>query len=361
MKRIVLLVVIALLVGAGVSAQDLSGLGRDFEVVVEQLGGSVLPNLEQSAIWGQNTGVATFSDQSKFFVAQSFGSVLMGTLPGTTGILGFVDNTSAYSVLNVPSLFNNIVNDLGNSTVTGLTNGLKAFFPLPIVRTSVGFALPAQTEAMIGIGGFPQLFTDLAGNLVAPLSTVELHMFHIDAKVRHAVLQDAGPFPAISIGAGYAYSGFGIGYDLASVGDSVTAGYGTLTTDLGTLNLRGKLGISSAVHSFGFDLQVSKAFGFFVPYVGLSPYYHFASVSGGVLPNANGDVFDAYVDYGDGGTVKDIVYTGSAPDTVLTDNNVSMVLFGGFDMIFGGFAMQVGSSWSVAKGTPGVALNFRWQ
>lgn len=353
MKRFTTIVAIILLVTAGVSAQDLSGLGRDLEVVIEELGAAVLPDLEQSTIWGQYPGIASYADQSNFFLTLSLGAIL------TDGILGFIDDDSAFTVLDVPALVNGLLSSAGSEQATNVVTGMKTFFPVPVARTSLGFTLPGDVEAMIGVGGFPQFITGWAAGL-AGADSLKLSTLHLGTKIRKGILKDAGPFPAISIGGGYSYGGFTVGYDLANLGESI-GDYGQVDVGLGELNIQGELLMQSRVHTFGLDLQASKALGFFVPYIGLSPYYHFASFSGSV---GAGDTFDAFVDYDGaavGGVQRDVEYTGDAPDTAWVDNDLSLVLFGGFDMIFGNMVFQVGSSWSIAKGSPGVTLNVRWQ
>ncbi len=349
MKRILVLIVVAVVLVSGVSAQDLSGLGRDFEIVIEELGAATLPALTQSAIWGQYTGGASFAEDSRFFLTLSAGTIF------TDGVLGFVDDEEVFTVLNVPNLFRTMLETAQIDALTNTFERMKTFFPVPVSRLSAGFKLPGDVEAMVGVGGFPKFAT---GSIlrIAGAEGFELGMLHVGTKVRRSVLKDAGPFPEISIGAGYSYSGFSFAYDLAQLGEG-RDGYGNVTVGLGELYLKGVMGVDSRVHAFGLDLHASKAFGFFVPYIGISPYYHISSFRGSVGPGA---AFDAYVDYDNDGD-KDVVYTADAPETAFVDNDLSLLLFGGFDMVFGRIVVQVNGSWGVATGYPGVALNVRWQ
>ncbi len=350
MKRMLVLFVVALVLVSGVSAQDLSGLGRDFEVVIEELGAATLPALTQSAIWGQYTGSASFVDGSRFFLTLSLGTIF------TDGVLGFVDDEEAFTVLNVPGLFRTILDAAAVDALTDASEGMKTFFPVPVSRVSAGVKLPGDLEAMVGFGGVPAFVTaPILGGLNA--DGLELGMVHLGTKVRRAVLKDAGPFPAISVGAGYSYSGFRFAYDLAQLGTG-RGDYGGLSVELGELYLKGVMSADSRVHAFGLDVHASKAFGFFVPYVGISPYYHIASFSGGV--GSPGNEFDAYVDYDDDGD-RDVEYTGRAPSTAVVRDDLSIVVFGGFDMVFGRVVLQVNGSWGIGTGYPGVALNVRWQ
>ena len=347
MKRLVLVFVAILLIAGFASAQDLQRLGRDFEVVIEELGGALLPSLQQTAIWGQYPGIASYADTTNFFIAQSFGAVI------SPGILGFVEDTDAFEVLNVPGLFQGLLDAAGNDTVSGLFTTLQTFFPVPIVRVGTGFAI-GEVEVMLSGGGFPNLLTGFATGL-AGLEGINLGMGYFGGKVRRGLLDDAGAFPAISLGGGYSYSGVNIGYSLGA-DDQYTQ---QEIDGLGVLNFQGDLAVGSQIHTFGLDLQLSKALGFFVPYVGLSPYYHIARF-GGSVGSGSANPFDAFIDFdGDGG--RDVIYDGTPPDTTLVDDNLSLVVYGGFDMILGGFVIQIGGSWSVAKGAPAASLTFRLQ
>ncbi len=348
MKRLVLVLVAILLITGFASALDLQGLGRDFEVVIEGLGEALLPSLEQSAIWGQYPGIASYADTTNFFVAQSFGAVF------SPGLLGFVNDEDSFAVLNVPGLFTGLLDSTGNDTISGLFSTLQTFFPVPIVRTGVGFAVN-DVEIMLSAGGFPRFITTFATGL-ADIEGIELGMGYFGGKVRGGILEDSGPFPAIALGGGYSYTGLNLGFDLSS-GET---GYTQQDIEgLGILNFQGDLAVNSQIHTFGLDLQLSKALGFFVPYLGIAPYYHIARF-GGTVGASESNPFDAFIDY-DGDGDRDEEYDGDAPDTTVVDDNLSFVLYGGFDMILGGFVIQIGGSWSVAKGAPAATLTFRLQ
>lgn len=350
MKRIVLVLALVSILVVGVFAQDLQGIGRDFEVIIESLGEALLPGLQQSAIWGQYPGLASYSDTTNFFIAGTAGAVFTG------GILGFVDDPDAFEVLNVPDLFDGLLDATGNDTISGLTDGLKTFFPIPILRTNFGFTIADEYEAMFSVGGFPAFVTRFATGL-ADLEGIELGMGHFGGKVRRGILQDSGPFPAISVGGGYTFQAINIGYDFSGA----TGGYTQQRIEgLGVLNFKGDLDVDSRVHTFGLDLQASKQFGFFVPYLGLSPYYHISSFAGTVGADPSNE-FDAFIDYEDGDPVEDVVYNGDAPDTAFVNNDLSLVLFGGFDLLLGGFVVQIGGSWSVPSGAPAASLTLRLQ
>jgi hypothetical protein len=348
MKRLGLLLALAALLAQGVVAQDISGLGGDFENLIEELGQEVLPNLEELAIWGQFPGSASVADKTGFFMTLSTGAVL------SNGVFRFADDPTAFDVLNVPNLLNTALG--ADPALQGAVDFIQAFFPYPIIRLAMGFTLPYEIEAMIDVTGWPQFITGFVGGL-AGLDTLNLSSFHVTSKIRKAIIKDAGPFPAISIGAGYGFSGMSFGLDLAAA-DVDGDGYGDITVGLGELNLKGALLVQGAVHTFGIDLQASKAFGVFVPFLGLSSYYHIAQFAGNV---GTASTFEAFIDYGDGGSPQDVVYTGDHPETAWIDNDLSMVLFGGFDLDLGNFAFQVHSAWNIMKSWPGVTLGARWQ
>lgn len=346
MKRIGLLfLLVAVLSGAAFAQADISGLGADFESLIEQLGEDMQPNLEQLAAWGQFPGQAALPDDSRFFFTLSGGAVL-----GLNGMLSFVEPTNAaFDVLNVYELVQAIL--AGGSGAADIISGVQGFFPYPIARSALGFRLPAGVEVMADFAIFPQLLADTATNLAPVVPAFQMNALHVGSRVRKVLLRDAPGVPAVSIGAGYSYTGFNIGYDFSDLG--------SLATAIGVINFAGELYLQNRINSFGLDLQVSKAFGFFVPFVGISPYYQLSGFSGGIGTTAN--PFDAYVDFENGGTERDIPYDADAPATTFVDNDLTFVVFGGFDMVFGKIALEVHSSYSVGEGNPAVTLGIRWQ
>ncbi|MBU8914029.1 MAG: hypothetical protein KOO61_08410 [Spirochaetales bacterium] len=346
MKRIgILFLLVAVLSGAAFAQADISGIGTDFENLIEQLGEDMLPNLEQSAIWGQFPGQAALPDDSRFFFTMSAGAVL-----GFNGLLSFVEPTNAaFEILNVYELVQEIV--AGSEQADDLITFIQGFFPYPVARSALGFRLPAGFEAMVDFAIFPQFLANTATNLIDAVPPFEMNTLHVGTRVRKVLLQDAPGVPAVSVGAGYSYTGFNLAYDFT--------GMQGISTAIGELNLAGELYLRNRINSFGLDLQVSKQLGFFVPFVGISPYYQLAAFSGGVGTTTN--EFDAYVDFSETAEERDIPYDGDPPATTLSDNDLSFVVFGGFDLVFGNLALQVHSSYSVGEGWPAVTIGTRWQ
>ncbi len=351
MKRIgILFLLVAVLSGAAFAQADISGIGADFENLIEQLGKDMLPNLEQLAVWGQFPGQAALPDDSRFFFTLSAGAVL-----GFNGLLSFVEPTNAaFEVLNVHELVQTILEQ--SEAGPDALDGIKEFMPYPIARTALGFRLPAGFEAMVDFAIFPQFVANTAVNLAnrfpnLTLPPVEMNALHVGTRVRKVLLQDAPGVPAVSIGAGYSYTGFNLGYDFSEIGGIDTA--------IGELYFTGELFLRNRINSFGLDLHVSKQLGFFVPFIGISPYYQLAGFSGGVGTEAK--PFYAYVDFHNGDPVEDIPYNGDPPATTLSDNDLSFVVFGGFDLVFGNLVLQVHSSYNVGEAWPAVTIGTRWQ
>jgi len=346
MKRISLLILLVLAIsGLSVAQADISGLGADFENLVEELGKEMLPNIEQLAVWGQYPGQAAMPDDSRFFFTMSLGAVL-----GFNGILNFIDDPDAFELLNVGALLDTILE--GGGAANTIAN-LQGFFPYPIARTAVGFKLPADLEVMADVAIMPQFLANFAVNTAnrfvdSPIPTFTLNSLHVGSRIRKVVLRDAPGIPAISIGAGYSYTGFNIGYSFADIG--------AITTALGDLYFAGDFYLQNRVHSFGLDLHISKSLGWFVPFIGLSPYFQLAGFSGGVSE------FDAFVDFFPGEPInRDIEYDGLPPETTLVDYDLALVLFGGFDFVFDSLALQVHTSYTVGEGWPAVTIGTRFQ
>ncbi|TVQ28723.1 MAG: hypothetical protein EA382_01405 [Spirochaetaceae bacterium] len=354
MKRVLVALLLVIVLGTGAVAQDLQLLGQDVRTFVNGLGAELLPGLGQSAMWGRFPGSAVYPQNSNFFVTLSVGTIL------TSGILDYPDPDSPenpFEVLNLPRILSGELGAAGD-----LLSTAQSLFPLPIARISGGVRLPADVELMVDLAGFPQLITGFAADL-AGMPGVEFSALHVGTRVRKGILKDVGAFPAVSIGGGYSYSGFRIGYDLSTIGNTdAFDGYGSTPVGPWELFLTGDFNMGSRIHSFGVDLQASKAFGFFVPFIGLSPYYQIASFYGNIGgPDAATNTFDAFIAYDSENPAKDVQYTAAAPIASWVDNDLTLLLHGGFDLVFGGFVIEVHGSWAVAKGHPGLALGMRFQ
>jgi hypothetical protein len=356
MKRFILALCLVLVLALSAPALDLQLLGQDFDTFVYGFGEELLPDLAQAAIWGQFPGTAVFPDDSGFFFTISTGAVLTG------GIFTFADpDNNPFEVLNVPNILDEQLTAAGFG---GFYDGIRNFFPVPVLRLSTGFRLPGDFELMFDLSGFPQLITDAATGLVPDVDNLTLNTFHVGTKVRYGILEDEGAFPAISIGGGYSYSGFQLGYPLSSIasdGATAVSGYGSTVIGTNVLYLKGDLLVGTSIHSFGLDFQVSKQFGVVAPFVGLSPYYQISSLFGNIGgSNPNTNSFDAFLDNnGDG--VADSVYNGLPPIASWDDNDLSLLLTGGVDFVFGGFVLELHGSWTVGDGSPGAKIGFRFQ
>lgn len=357
MKRFVLALCLVVILAFSAPALDLQLLGQDFDTFIYGFGEELLPDLAQSAAWGQFPGTAIYPEDSNFFFTITTGAILTG------GIFTFADpDNNPFEVLDVPGILSDQLTAAG---VGGLYDGVRGFFPIPVLRLSSGFRLPADFELMFNITGFPQFITDAVIGLVPDVDGVVFNSFNAGTKVRYPLLQDDGPFPAISIGAGYSYSAFQLGYPLGSIsadGAPVVSGYGSTSLNASdALYIRGDLLFGSSIHSFGVDFQVSKQFGVVAPFVGVSPYYQIASLYGNIGgSDASSNTFDAFLDNnGDG--VADSVYNGLPPIASWDDNDLSLLLTGGVDFVFGGFVLELHGSWTVGDGSPGAKLGFRFQ
>jgi hypothetical protein len=351
MKRVSLLfLLVAVLSGAAFAQADISGIGTDFENLIEQMGEDMLPSLELQGVWGQFPGQAALPDGSRFFFTLSAGAVL-----GFDGLLSFVEPTNAaFEVLNVYELVQAILAE--SSTAGNAISGVQGFFPYPTARVALGFALPADLEAMVDFAIIPQFLANTTVTLVekfadTTLPAFQLNALHVGSRVRRVLLRDAPGVPAVSIGAGYSYTGLNLGYDFGEIE--------AIETAIGTIHFDGELYLQNRIHSFGLDLQVSKNLGFFVPFIGLSPYYQLAGFTGGVGTEA--DPFDAYVDFENGGVERDIPYDADPPATTLSDKDLTFVVFGGFDLVFGRLAMQFHAAYNVGETWPAVTIGTRWQ
>jgi hypothetical protein len=268
----------------------------------------------------------------------------------SSGIFTFAEpDNPDFAVLDIGNLVESMIDASDSELAGNLYNGVRNFFPYPVARTTIGYRFPIGVEAMLDIGGFPQFIANIVNNNVDAVDSLRLSTLHIGSLVRMAILNDAGPFPALSIGAGYTYQGVTVGYDLTSPDP--------ITVDAGDLYLSGEMLIRNSIHAFGLDLRVSKALGVFVPFLALSPYFHIAQFAGNI---GDEETFEAFIDINSDGEA-DSTYFGTHPDTAYRDYDLSLVLSGGFELVFEKVAIEFHGSWNVAKGSPGVALGMRWQ
>lgn len=323
---------------SSVGAQQLTPLEEDFEEFFDLLGRDMLPHLQQAATSGQGIGAAHIPTDKRFFFTLSTGAVL------SDGISSAVE-AGDFELLDVSSLIGDQITAAGGFAETAYTE----FLPYPMVRVSAGVRLPLNIDIIAMASGIPNGVTQWGLGL-AGVEGATLNALNLGLRGRMPLVQDQDAMPGISLGVGYSYSGFNIGYDLSAIGEEVDAAGTTLT-------LVGDFELADAIHTTGLDFTVSKKLLFFVPYVRLSGYYQSSSFTGRVKGfNATGDVDDdgtADIDYQEQG--------GGTPEAVAYSYDFAIETAAGFEINLGGFGLLAEGSYSNASEEFEASVGLRMQ
>lgn len=319
--------VVCFLVGcaAGASAQDLAPVDTDLSTLLQGLGQSVITNLQQSVLADNGVGPASLG-RSRFY----FGITLGATM--SHGLLGFVDTPNEWQVLNVNGL---ITNNLPSS-LSGYYNTAKSFFPDPNVKLAIGFRPIDGIELLGTFSIIPEVLTDALTKL-GNVGGITFNSLSAELLVRKVLLEDSGPFPAISLGVGYAYANLNAGYSINNFTQMIGGS---------TLSLGGNLRLGWTLNTAGVELDASKRLWIFTPYVKLMPWYQWASYSGGI------DNFTQSIASG---------YGGFAPSASITLNDIGFLMDGGVEIALGGFKLVPNGSYDILDNTFSVNLSLRGQ
>lgn len=313
-------------------AQDLRPFGRDLSTLLQGIGESVLTNFQQSVLADDGVGTASLGS-SRFY----FGLTLGATL--SSGLLGFVDNPNEFQVLNVNGL---ITNNLPSS-LAGAYTAAKTFFPDPNLKLAVGFRPFAGIELL---GTFSIIPEALANELtrLAHVNGTTLSSLSAGILVRKVLVEDRGPFPAVSLGIGYVYADLNAGYSIGSFSQSFSGD---------TLTLGGRLRLDWTLNTAGVELDLSKRFWIFTPYLRFMPWYEWASFSGGI------DAFTAVLTSG-GATIAP-TYGPGTPSAAITRNDISFLVAGGVEIALGGFRLVPNGSYDILNRTASANVSMRGQ
>jgi len=332
MKKLAIVLTVLILSGGPIFSQDLLPLGRDLDTLLEKLGEDVVPYLQQNALAGEGIGMAELSEGSKFWFATSLGATL------SNGLGTFLDDESAFELLDVNGMLQTAVD---GTAIESYYNKAKSFFPYPIMRVAFGFRSFADTELIFMFSIFPQLLTDTVAGSVK-MEGVTLNWMNAGVRLRKALMSDQGGFPAISLGVGYSFSSFNIGYALPEDFSQDVTGF--------PLSIQGDLGIHTMLNSLGVELALSKRLGVFIPFVRVSPWYHWIRYTGEVKD------FEATA-----GGESYIAQGGKDPSAEKNIYDLDVLFAGGFDIKLGKFAILAEGSYSLDSRAFGAGLGMRFQ
>lgn len=334
MKKRTVAVLLALFCGFGgaISAQDFTPVTNDLSSMLGAIGDSIVPNIQQTILADQGIGAASLG-KSRFFIGGSLGA----SFP--PGLLGKMSDPTGYQVLDIAGLINTMVGQVagGSSAATGYIDTLKTFFPDPDTKIAFGLRTVYGIEVIGTFSILPQFLTDF-GTGLAGISGVTLNALSAGVRVRKTLLDDAGGFPAISIGAGYTYASFNAAYTLGSA----SLGSGSYTLDL----TGAKLTLGTITHTAGIDLAISKKLLIFTPYLRFMPWYAWSQFDSGFGP------FSVSI----GGSASTI-----NPSASYATQGLSLLVAGGVEIRLGAFALVPAGSYSILNNTWSANLSTRLQ
>ena len=333
-KVIVRVVVLATVFSFSVVAQ-VDGIANDLQIVFEQLGQEMVPNLQTSAVLNHGLGSAELGNFPHMYFSMSTGATV------APGVLEFTTDPESYDWKNY-SLLNSLLDEAGvnDSDVRDITN---QYAPYPSLRAGFGVGLAGGYEMSLQAGVVPQQVADLADQdgLVASITTV-------GGRLRKVLVRRDRGVPAISAGIGYVYSNIDFGYSLSELDPLELSDDGTET-----IAFDGDMKFRSTTQAFGFDVRASTRFLWIAyPFVGASMYYQISDYEAGV---------DGF-----GGTIT--TSSGDTPFSPAVEpfssqefNSFNVVLNSGFDMklwVFNAFAHV---NYAVLTRAPGAILGLRLQ
>ena len=330
MKRTAFFILGFILVCGSAFSIDLRPVGRDISTLLEEIGKETIPYLQQNALIGDGMGLAEYSNNTGFYIAVTPAVVL------SSGIGKFLDKSDTiFEVVNVGSLMDSALGESG--PLKSLYE--SDLFPYPFIRLNVGIALPSNFELNLIFSAFPQFVTNLFADQIG-FTGLTFSRWNAGVRVRKPLVHDKGGFPAISLGVGYTFSNFNFGIDLPD----------DFSQDLsGTpLSVSGAFKINTVLHTFGVDLALSKKLSFFVPFIKLSSYYQIATYDGKVEDFEAVAGVSRYTDQAD-----------EDPGAKLTLSDLAFLATGGFELLFGKFAILASGNYSFDTNSFGFNFGLR--
>jgi len=326
--------------GGFAGAQDLRPLGTDMGTLLTGFGESIMPNLQQNVLSDDGIGAASMG-KSRFFVALEGGATF-----GSPGLLApLAQSPTPFQLIDVNGLITNFVTDPTASSYISKIESM-GYFPYPDTKVVVGVK-PAYGIEIIGTFAIlPQGLTDFATGLASLGSAgIQLSTLSASLHVRKVLIEDAGGFPAVSVGAGYAYTSFHAGYTLPNQTQTISGGY--------TLTYGGPITLDSRLNTAGVDLTLSKRFLVFTPFVQVSPWYQWSTFTGSM--DLSGVTLTS------GGVPVAGVILPTSPAITLSLNNLSFVVSGGVEVNLGGFALVPAGSFDLSNKNFSANLSTRFQ
>lgn len=345
---ITLMVVLgALALPAGVVAQNaVTQLSADLEYFFQELGRELVPNLQTAAVMNHDLGSAQLGDFPRMHFSLSAGATL-----DRRGVLGFTkeefrDNYENYGV------FSNLFEEIGLEEGGDIRDITDNYLPLPSIRMGIGVGLARGWELSVQAGLIPQAATDFALGFADSsedddfdISSIKASITTVGTRVRKVLVQQERGLPAISVGAGYIYSGINMRVPLE--------GLDLELDDNASLALEGNMDFIVHTHSFGLDVRASRRFlRVFYPFIGVASYYQFTDYTAGATGFAGTIVID-----GNDSRVEPAI----TPASEQTFHGFNTMLSTGFDMKLAIFNLFLHGNYALNTRAPGAIAGMRLQ
>lgn len=248
MKKLFIAIILGTVFASTALFAQFAQLESDFSKLMLLLGREVMPHVQQNDLAGTGIGVASLEGYS-LYVALTAGAVV------SDGILKFVDeNNTEFTTLDVYGLFDDAVPSSGIGR--DLYDKSKDIFPFPTVKLAFGLRLIGLDFIVTGIG--------VPGGIISS-DDLEASLINIGIRIRKDILKEKGWFPTVSLGVGYVYSGIHFKYTLTDFKQDYSGQ---------DLVISGGLSLDTRVHSFGFDVGLSRTLLYvFTPFLRTSLWY----------------------------------------------------------------------------------------
>ncbi len=320
-RIVVLAALLFALAFSGLHAQTpVEILAGDLSDFLEQASREITPHMQTSAITSLEAGSAEIGDFPHMYFSLGLGAMF------TDGISDVIDADYTIDVEGI------LEDEAGDNQAYDM---IRDFLPLPVVRLTYGIGLLRGYEANLQLMTIPSALTSATG-----VEGVSFGLTNVGARVRKTVISDGPQTPAVSVGVGYVYSSFNMGYELKEL-ESVDVG-GTQIVVTG-----GEITYDLVTNSAGIDVRLSEKIGPIIPYIGVSSWYQWSSFEGGVDGLA-GSV--ANTDVGPVNTLRDF-----------KDNDLNAIVSAGLDLKLGFFVYFLEGSYAFSTRAPAAYTGVRFQ
>lgn len=317
---------------------DLTPLYNELGTLFEEIGKDTLPHIQQFGLIMEGTGAAAIGPH--FFFSLTAGSVF------TNGILTFRAGDNPFSIFDINQI---LTEQLTDPQIVQYYDLTKTFFLNPGLRLSMGFGLKNGLEFLGHFGMVPQAVADLLVPMVmSQLGEVTFNRFNAGGRIRKVLMSDHPGLPAVSVGAGYTYTQFNMGFS-----DLSTLPLDGLNVSGFSLGLSGSMGINTKLHTAGIEVAISKKLLFFVPFVRLGAWYQWTNYDAGIT--------DLVITMSSDALPQDLSASGTDPVVAQKIRDLSFVPSVGFELAIGKFSLIVFGMYNTASSSLGANASLQFK